>query len=229
MGIVGYTEMVNRKLVPGHTSYRHDVACACVLDRFAQAPGACGLAPFADLRLAEMRPGLIDARTMGSMSTWIAGLPASVEQPRSGGLVLYGMNGRGKTWLGAALANEARLASVRVRFAREVDMVSEVHDCYRPDSERNSADVERRYASVPLLVIDDAGQGASVRRSGRDEEGDGASKLLYRILDARLLANRPTIITTNVRKADWPAVWGNAVASRLNSMTHVYFEGPDLR
>ncbi len=103
------------------------------------------------------------------------------------GLLFHGNVGTGKTYLAAAIANavmEEYMVSVKVRNIPQI--INEI--------ENGGFDIDKnefyeRLASVKLLVLDDF---------GIERNTPYVNELVYRIIDSRYGARKPTIISTNI-------------------------------
>ena len=140
-------------------------------------------------------------------------------------LLLTGKNGRGKTYQAcAALRYLAQFH--RVEFSSTQRILDECqHTFGRPES---MLEVGDHFRNIPVLVIDDF---------GKDDPTDWSLPLIFRVIDGRYSAMRPTIITTNMtadqmlahmsRKGD--RTMAKSVVSRLMESTIVQIEGEDRR
>jgi DNA replication protein DnaC len=97
-------------------------------------------------------------------------------------------------------------------------------DLYAQLRPRDGIDGEsefRRFADVPLLLLDDLG---AAKNSEWTEE------INYRLIGHRYAAMLPCLITSNVPVAQLKAILGDRVASRLREMCQfVALTGPDRR
>ncbi|MGA6164291.1 DnaA ATPase domain-containing protein [Amycolatopsis magusensis] len=140
---------------------------------------------------------------------YVAALPPTsflriTERPHFNSLFLYGTAGTGKTW--QALGIPALLAEKNVpadySYIRAVDYL---------DRQQNST-FETKEAlfeearDARLLILDDLLAGGDHKRSVSD---------LYRLLDARFIDERPTIMTCNVSGPDLVKALGERIVDRL--------------
>ncbi|MBR3290534.1 MAG: ATP-binding protein, partial [Clostridia bacterium] len=86
---------------------------------------------------------------------------------------------------------------------------------------RADGDIESVLTGCDLLVLDDL---------GTEMTTSFTTACLYNIINLRMLAERPTVISTNLTAADWPARYGPALASRvLGTFQPLWFIGADIR
>ena len=115
------------------------------------------------------------------------------------GMGLWGESGVGKSHLAAICANAAIDAGVLTIYIGVRRMLDTIKDCYNPSLEReeNGATELRmikRYANVPVLVLNDL---------GKEQLTPWSVSMLYAIMDDRWEQGRPLIVTSNL---DWPAL-----------------------
>lgn len=103
------------------------------------------------------------------------------------GLYICGRQGTGKTWLASRVAKAWMASGMgRVRFISSVRLMSEISDTYGSRFESESQ-VISRYASCPLLVVDDL---------GKEVPSQWALSKLFALFDDRYANKRSTIVTT---------------------------------
>ena len=140
-------------------------------------------------------------------------------RPGERGLLLYGPPGTGKTHLACAVANRLLESGTFCRFLRTVQMPK--HDA---DEVERLSDPDE----VPVLVLDDVGTEKGTER---------ALECLYSVIDGRLWAGAPLILTTNYRPEDLRKRldeggrgYGTRILSRLREMCDfVPVGGKDMR
>lgn len=144
-------------------------------------------------------------------------------QGRESSLVLWGRhNGTGKTHLATAYAVAllARPKPVPVCWCRTADLVA------RLEAERFEEEpiTFRQARSASLLVLDDIDK---LNLSG--SRGEWLRETIYRLLDARYLGNRATVITTQCSRDEVREMLGRAVIDRLPAHWWIEVAGPSGR
>ena len=129
------------------------------------------------------------------------------------GLMLYGKAGSGKTHLAVAIARHIiEQKQIQVRFARVVDLLAEIRKTFNENEQyrtENESDLIQRYASAPLLIIDDL---------GAEKTTDWVRQILYQIIDERWIEQKPIIVTSNLNLEELEARFEERIASRVAGM-----------
>ena len=142
--------------------------------------------------------------------------------PKAENIVFIGGTGVGKTGLASALLLKAIQNGHRALFIRAQDLFDEM---YASLADRSSRHLLARLSRIDALLIDELGY-----LNLRPEQ----TNIFFKLMEERYL-RRPTIITTNLDYAEWPALLGNpalvdALLSRLRHRCHtVRINGPSLR
>lgn len=140
--------------------------------------------------------------------------------PKSGNLLFNGGTGLGKTFLSASIAREvaAKGCSVAYESASHLFQKLENHR-FRPD-EQTAQDV-RGLTECDLLIIDDL---------GTELPGNFVTAALYTILNDRLLAGKPMVVSTNLTVDEIGQRYSPQIRSRLQgSFQLLPFVGQDIR
>ena len=140
--------------------------------------------------------------------------------PISGNLLFNGGTGLGKTFLSACIAREvaAKGFSVAYETASHLFAKLEKHR-FHPD-EATALDV-KRLDECDLLIIDDL---------GTELPGNFVTAALYALVNDRLLAGKPMVISTNLNIKEIRERYSPQIASRLNgSFEQIAFVGQDIR
>lgn len=142
-----------------------------------------------------------DESAAAAVTAWIAGYPSP--NGFTANLILYGRPGTGKT--GIAIGALAALVERDVNVAFYV--VADFLDRLRPQSpDPVQAATLREAQRTAVLVLDDL---------GAERPKDWGIERLYVVLNERMNAGKPTIITTNLEDADLPEVLGERLLRRV--------------
>jgi DNA replication protein DnaC len=134
------------------------------------------------------------------------------------GLLLTGAAGTGKTHLAAAIVREWISSNRRAIFRRCADLYAAIRETYRTNSSEES--VLRPYFNEKLVVLDDLGSGSL---------SDHERRHTLEVLDRRLNACLPTVVTTNWSLEEIAEKIDDRIASRLASFARVELAGADRR
>ena len=140
--------------------------------------------------------------------------------PSSGNLLFNGGTGLGKTFLSASIAREvaAKGYSVAYESASHLFRKLEQHR-FRPDEQ--TAQQVRRLEESDLLIIDDL---------GTELPSQFVTTALYTVLNDRLLAGKPTVVSTNLTVEELGQRYSPQIRSRLQgSFQLLPFVGQDIR
>ena len=138
----------------------------------------------------------------------------------SGNLLLSGNTGLGKTHLALAIGKAVGDMGCSVCYESAAGMLTKLEQ-----AKFNPTDENRRAASdletCDLLILDDL---------GTELPGQFTTAALYSLLNTRLLAGRPMVITTNLNVDDAAKRYSPQIASRLyGEFTRLTFVGSDIR
>jgi len=133
-----------------------------------------------------------------------------------GFMLMYGPVGNGKSHLAVAVA---RAMSVRCRFITHNGLLKKLRDTYRSD---RAEDIVESCKRVRLLILDEIGLSAG----GRDE-----LPMLHEILGERHNSRKPTVLTSNLARADIEATLGERMSDRLkeSGFKLLNFNGESMR
>lgn len=154
----------------------------------------------------------------------------------NGSYLFWGNYGVGKTGLAVGVAwgwvqmqctvEQGLRASKGLLFRSVPDLLTELRATYNTSDGPTEADVLQRYASVPLLVLDDLGA-EQIRSTGWVEDR------LYQIIGRRHANMLPIYVTSNLSPEELGLKIGERIVWRLLEMTGpegvVHVEGPNLR
>ena len=215
----------------GGSGYIGSTMCVCLLELCRQEQKkelsllAAGDKRFADFRLdyypdrTDPKYG-ISARAVMTRTLDICRRYAADFTPRSGNLLLNGGTGLGKTFLSACIAREVadKGFSVAYESAQHLFAKLEKHR-FHPDED--SALAVEKINGCDLLIVDDL---------GTELTGNFIIAALYALVNDRLLAGKPMIISTNLNISEIKERYSPQIASRLQgSFQLLPFLGEDIR
>ncbi len=139
---------------------------------------------------------------------------------KSENLLFSGNTGLGKTFLSACIARTVADSGYSVVYESAVHLFSDLERAKFEGSREARARADG-YSVCDLLIIDDL---------GTEMPGQFVSAALYSLLNDRLLAGRPTIVSTNLTTDELARRYTPQICSRLRgSFTRVAFLGDDIR
>lgn len=139
---------------------------------------------------------------------------------QSGNLLFNGGTGLGKTHLSACIAQEVAHKGFSVAYESAQQLFSKMEkDRFHPDEE--SAAAVAKFFQCDLLIVDDL---------GTELPGNFTTAALYNLVNERLLAGKPMIISTNLNIGEINARYSPQIASRLQGQFQLLpFVGEDIR
>ena len=140
--------------------------------------------------------------------------------PASGNLLFNGGTGLGKTFLSACVAREVAEKGYSVAYETASHLFSKLEkNRFNPD--QASSEAVEKLQSADLLIIDDL---------GTELPGNFVTAALYTLVNDRLLAGKPMVISTNLNIEEIGRRYSPQIASRLQgSFTLLPFVGQDIR
>lgn len=215
----------------GGSGYIGSTMCTCLesLCRQEQKKAlcllACGEHNFADFYL-EYYPDNVDPkygvspRAIMSRNVNLCRKYADGFSSASGNLLFNGGTGLGKTMLSACIAKAAAEKGYSVAYETASHLFAKLErDRFHPDEE--SAAEVRKLTESDLLIVDDL---------GTELPGNFTVAALYTLLNDRLLAGKPMIISTNLNIDEIRQRYSPQIASRLEgSFQLLPFVGEDIR
>ena len=118
-------------------------------------------------------------------------VPDSIMRNAQRGLYIYGPVGTGKTYTAAAVAKTLIDGGASVQFTNIVKLLEEVRDTY--SRTKSTQAVIAKYVKCDHLFIDDI---------GKENATTDALAIIYRIVDERWSACKPTSYTSNYPRAE---------------------------
>ncbi len=139
-------------------------------------------------------------------------------QPGVRSLLFSGATGLGKTFLSGCMARQVAEGGHSVVYVSAGKLFA---DYEAVKFERAEAESLRDYRDCELLIVDDL---------GTEMTTEFVKAALYELVNGRLLAQRTSLISTNLNERDLEARYGGQIASRLlGSYRVIYFLGDDIR
>ncbi len=165
--------------------------------------------------LSSLRGWMLDCtfksfqRVQGAADAYHAALEFAKEP--KGWLVIYGINGNGKTHLAAAITNSLLEKGKVVLFLNVPELLDYLRDAFNPkrDRDESAMSYEERFTTIktaPVLILDDF---------GAESETAWANEKLYQLLNYRTDMALPTVITTNLKLEDFEERLQSRLANRL--------------
>ena len=135
-------------------------------------------------------------------------------------LILLGGTGLGKTHLSTAVAKAVIDKGFDVLYVTATGMISDFEQKKFGGAEKDLVDTAR-YTSADLLIIDDLGTEMSTQFS---------VSCIYEIINARIIARKSTIISTNLGNEELTKRYWDRITSRIfGEYQPVLFCGTDVR
>ena len=140
--------------------------------------------------------------------------------PASGNLLFNGGTGLGKTFLSACIAREVAAKGYSVAYETAAHLFSNMEK-HRFHPDENTAMEMKRLNECDLLIIDDL---------GTELPGQFVTAALYTLVNDRLLAGKPMVISTNLNIKEIRERYSPQIASRFSgSFAQIAFVGQDIR
>lgn len=160
-------------------------------------------------------PRLVMEKTLDSCRRYARGFTMD-----SGNLLLSGGTGLGKTHLALAIGAAVGEQGYSVCYETAAGLFGKLEKAKFTPSVENSREADK-LESCDLLILDDL---------GTEMPSQFVTAALYGLLNARLLAKRPMIITTNLNVDEAASRYSMQIASRLyGEFKRLTFLGSDIR
>lgn len=139
--------------------------------------------------------------------------------PHSQGLFMFGQTGLGKTHLSRAIAGVVAAKGYNVVCGSAQDLLRRIeNEHFRRTEDDGTLD---RILEADLLVLDDL---------GAEFSSSFTQSVVYNILNSRISAERPLIVTSNLTVQEFHEKYAHRIVSRLFSqLIQVRFIGNDVR
>ena len=139
---------------------------------------------------------------------------------RSANLLFSGDTGLGKTFLSACIARAVADSGYSVVYESAGHLFTKLERAKFSGDEQARKESDR-FLACDLLIVDDL---------GTEMPGQFTTAALYGLINDRILAGKPTIISTNLTIEEFEKRYNRQIASRLRgSYTRVPFVGEDIR
>ena len=140
--------------------------------------------------------------------------------PASDNLLFVGGTGLGKTYLAACVARAVADRGYSVVYETANHLLAKLEQAKFSPNEENRREAEK-LVSCDLLILDDL---------GTEMPGQFTTAALYSLLNDRLLAGKPMLITTNLNKDEMTRRYSPQIASRIyGGFVGKSFVGEDIR
>lgn len=160
-------------------------------------------------------PRTIMERNFRNCRTYAATFSAN-----SGNLLFVGGTGLGKTFLSACIARTVADRGYSVCYETASHLFSKLERA-RFNGDEEARRESEKYTACDLLIVDDL---------GTEMPGQFVTAALYSLLNDRLLAGKPMIISTNLNVDEAARRYSPQIASRLQgSFALMPFVGDDIR
>lgn len=141
-------------------------------------------------------------------------------QPHAPSILMIGETGLGKTHLSLSIANEVMKKGYSVLYASSPDLFRKLQNEYYGKGEPG-VDTMDLLQKTNLVILDDL---------GAEMESQFSISTLYNIVNSRLNADKPMLISTNLTPRELERRYTGRVASRLLTMYKcLKFVGKDVR
>ncbi len=143
----------------------------------------------------------------------------ALPSPKSPQLYLYGQAGRGKSFMGNAIASRAIEHGIETLRLTAYQMTTEVMDGFSSNASPLS-----RFTQVPLLVLDDLGTEPMIPNV--------TLETLFAVADQRNAARLATVYISNLNARELTERYGERIASRITDASitkSICFRGDSLR
>ncbi len=160
--------------------------------------------------------------TMSAIYALLAKYAENFAPETSGNIAMFGGTGLGKTHLSSAVAGKVIEKGHDVYYASALSLFADFEMRRFGNSSSASADGNiNRYFDCDLLIIDDL---------GAEVTNQFTTSCLYDIINSRLNAKKPTIISTNLTQDEFRKRYWDRITSRvLGEYSVLPFCGTDIR
>ncbi len=169
----------------------------------------------ADAKYGGASPRMIMERNFRTCRTYASAFTAN-----AGSLLFNGGTGLGKTFLSACIARTVADRGYSVVYESAPHLFGKLERAKFGNDEEARKETEK-YNACDLLIVDDL---------GTEMPGQFVTAALYSLVNDRLLAGKPMVISTNLNVEEMGRRYSPQIASRLHgSFTRLTFVGEDIR
>ncbi len=231
----GYFEQDTLCACCGGSGYIGSTMCDCLQELCRQEQKkevsllSCGQSNFSDFRLdyypdkkvagADYSMRSVMAKTYDMCKNYAENFPEE-----SCNLLFSGDTGLGKTFLSACIATTVTDKGYSVAYESAPHLFAWLEKARFSNDPEQKAQAEAhcaKYTNCDLLIVDDL---------GTELAGQFVTSALYTLINDRILANKATIVSTNLRVEDLQDRYSSQVQSRLRgNFRRVAFVGEDIR
>lgn len=195
--------------------------CACRLLLAARLDASIGINDRETFESfsTDIYPTQEQQRRTLTAKVWLENYADTLPMPEKQNVLLLGMAGLGKSFLGNAVAYRALCRGLEARRITAYALIEDAQERIRTRSAANNA-----LLTVPLLVIDDLGSEPLIPNISEET--------LFCLLNERLLAKRCTVVATNLSPKALCDRYGERVGSRLidrSTSQAIQLTGENLR
>lgn len=141
--------------------------------------------------------------------------------PTAGSLLFSGATGLGKTFLSACIARQVADRGYSVVYDTAIRIFSDFETEKFGQQNEETRGITRKYMACDLLIVDDLGTEMTTQFT---------ISALYHLVNARMIENRATIVSTNLNDRELEGRYSPQIASRLiGTYRLVQFAGEDIR
>jgi DNA replication protein DnaC len=141
--------------------------------------------------------------------------------PHAGSLLFTGPTGVGKTHLSLAIAGAVLEQGHTVIYGSAQNLLSRLYRERFARFGEQTDETERALLECDLLILDDL---------GAEHSTEFTRSCIYNIVNTRMMASKPVIVSTNFSTAQLNGEYGERVTSRvLGNYTALRFFGSDIR
>ena len=214
----------------GGTGYVGSTMCECLTELCRQEQKKeisilAGKESFSQFRL-EYYPDRIDPmygaspRTIMERNFQTCRKYAMYFGQNAGNLLFVGGTGLGKTFLSACIARTVADRGFSVAYETSAHLFGNLEQARFNPTEDSRREAEK-YTACDLLILDDL---------GTEMPGQFVTAALYSLLNDRILAGKPMVISTNLNVEEMSRRYSPQIASRLHGgFTRLTFVGEDIR